>query len=303
VQILLFTDGQDTSLSDTVASAASARKHYDAMISGISEMGVASSFVYVAAYSASHDPEQCQYMSNKYQYIDRVETLQSKLAMLMGEMTSGSGMCSIRIRLPKNYQLAEPIPEKLPLDGTHLDYYLFIKTTGDVDFTIKGSNSFFKISVSAVGAELVEWSGYLVPNQLSPGSFQHHSFVLDRAALQLRCKSREMTGQASLEDILRLRGLLDMVRRDVHETRKAALHLKSFNPSEIPSILNKVSTLPLITDLISFQSSRPSFGPATEFKRKILISKISLVDTLADRLSHLVGEFQARIQYTLPLIC
>ena len=44
-------------------------------------------------------------MSDKYQYIDRPETLNAKLSKLMGEMTSGEGLCSLKISLPKNYSL------------------------------------------------------------------------------------------------------------------------------------------------------------------------------------------------------
>lgn len=238
LQILLFTDGCDTSLKTTAESAASARSHFDAMQVQIKNLNIGSSFVYVAAYSPDHDAKQCQYMSDKYQYIDRPDTLSTKLAALIGEMTSGTGMCSLQVKLPKNFELAEPIPLKLPIDGSSLVHHIFVKTT-NTDF-IPGPGTKFSLEVSAVGSELQEMEGFLVPEKLTPGSFQHHSFVLDRAAFQLRCKSREMTGKATSQDIANLRVLLDVVRRDVHESRKAAMAIKTLPAEEAKDLLNKV---------------------------------------------------------------
>eukprot|EP01127_Copromyxa_protea_P011408 TRINITY_DN2866_c0_g1_i3.p1 TRINITY_DN2866_c0_g1~~TRINITY_DN2866_c0_g1_i3.p1 ORF type:complete len:849 (+),score=133.99 TRINITY_DN2866_c0_g1_i3:551-3097(+) len=278
LQVLLFTDGQDTSLPEKAVSAASARSHFDAMKSSISQMGFDSSFFYVAAYSQDHDPEQCQYMSDKYQYIDLPDTLQLKLARLMGEMTSGSGSAVMNVKLPPGYSLAEPIPQKLPLDGNSLSYHVFVKSSETPRGPTHGLPSKFRIDVSAVGSELQEAEGILTPVVLSPGSFEHHSFVLDRAAFQLRCKSREMDGKAKKEDIQSLRALLDLDRRDIYETRKAAVSLPYISIQEARDCLTK--------------ENRPESGITREFKRKELRAKIAIIETLADRLVHVVGEFE-----------
>lgn len=86
LQVLLFTDGCDTSMgirnccspfsqkATNEASTASARSHFDAMKARVEQLGIQSFFVYVAAYSSDHDPAQCQYMSDKFVYVSQFLT-------------------------------------------------------------------------------------------------------------------------------------------------------------------------------------------------------------------------------------
>lgn len=148
----------------------------------------------------------------------------------------GSGTCTLKIKHSKYFALAEPIPDKLPITGSSLEHHLFVKVAEPTAAQIQAptKSNFFQVEVSAVGSELEETTGNFVPVILYPNTFLHHTFILDRAAFQLRCKSRELTGnlpplillqqsgKATAEDIGQLRALLDLVRRDVHETRRAA---------------------------------------------------------------------------------
>lgn len=85
---------QANSTIDAEASAKSARMHFDKMQMDLQATGC-DIFYYVAAYSADHDPVQCQYFSNKYRYIDRAATLAQHLSDLVGEMASGVGFVKL----------------------------------------------------------------------------------------------------------------------------------------------------------------------------------------------------------------
>ncbi|KAH3743427.1 hypothetical protein Pelo_15188 [Pelomyxa schiedti] len=278
VRVLLFTDGHDTSIwkngtLDAAASTASARKHYDAMIDSMRSVGV-DVFVYVAAYSPDHDPEQCQAMSHKYCYIDRTETLKARLATLMGEMLEGTGVCSLRVLLPPAYSLLEPIPAKLPLNGPELLYYVFL--SGPKMPTTPPPT--LRIELSTAGAELQETMVQMVPTPLLPASFRHHNFVLDYAACRLRQKSRSISGHASAADIQSLRELLDTVRKDVAPTRVATV-----SPYRGASCEDFILLLRQVQQTCSAQLI---------LSRAQLISGLDIIDILADRLSHVVNDYE-----------
>eukprot|EP00005_Dracoamoeba_jomungandri_P004295 CAMPEP_0174258760 /NCGR_PEP_ID=MMETSP0439-20130205/7696_1 /TAXON_ID=0 /ORGANISM="Stereomyxa ramosa, Strain Chinc5" /LENGTH=1072 /DNA_ID=CAMNT_0015342387 /DNA_START=177 /DNA_END=3391 /DNA_ORIENTATION=- len=280
IKILLFTDGRDTSIwtgasCDKKASEESARKHYDQMRSFLSKVGCAVC-MYVAAYTQHHNPEQCQYFSDHYCYIDRAVTLEERLSSLMGEILTGTGFCTLSFGLPKGVSLAEPLPDQLPIDHGQLDYYVWLKVREGVDVT----GSRLELKGEIVGNEPLKYSGSFNLHAVSPNTYLYYMFVCDKAAYTLRQLSRGIPDNPTSKHITNLRSELDVVRSSLFEARQVAC--APFHGVGINSIDQQLEFL---------QKGKSVHLGAGGFRKKIQL-QLQHIDTLADRLSHVVWNFE-----------
>lgn len=116
-------------------------------------------------------------------------------------------------------------------------------------------------------------------------------YVLDRAAFWLRKLSREIIADSNntsnrAQQMQVLRSTLDLVRRETHDSRTLALK----TPSTGPTLTD--------ADRVEFMRAGTAARAALRDKAEIarahraLVARLDLVDTLANRLSHVVGEYE-----------
>mmetsp|Transcript_145095 Transcript_145095/g.404247 ORF Transcript_145095/g.404247 Transcript_145095/m.404247 type:complete len:1306 (-) Transcript_145095:182-4099(-) len=225
---LVFTDGEDTSvkgrtgeygvrLVDKEASAAAARRAGDSFREALSGTGC-STYVCMAAFGSGHDPDQCQYLSDRYYFINRGEVLAEVLAGGLGALLSSAGQCSLRLKLPPGVALEEMLPESLPLDaGGCLNHHVWLR----VD---EGSDGPLDVAVEVAGAVALHGSASLGTAGLAAeGSFEQHLFLIDLVALQLRRVAREICGKRpSAEELTGLRARLTDAKDRLQPTKDAA---------------------------------------------------------------------------------
>lgn len=258
IATFLFTDGQDTSLPPhglpSEASARAAREAGDFFREVVRQLGCAA-FTCIAAFGDQHSPEMCQYLSDRYTYINRREVLSEWLACGLDEMLGSSGQCVLRVSPPPNCVLAEPVPGSLPLSKAgELEHIIWLRLTGD-------RSGILDVNVDISGAVPVSTEVDLsIASTFEVDSFEEHLFKLDGATLQLRILAQDLCGKRpSLSEIDLIRARLVDVRTKVEQTKEAA--------------------------------SRPDGALRG---RAALRARASEVDTLRDRLSYAVGHFDAR---------
>jgi hypothetical protein len=83
-----------------------------------------------------------------------------------------------------------------------------------------------------------------------------------------------------------LRSTLDLVRRETHESRTLALKIPSTGPT--------LSDTERVEFLRAGTTARAALNDKAEIARahRALVARLDLVDTLANRLSHVVGEYE-----------
>jgi len=260
VATLLFTDGQDTSLpprgAPSAASANAARAAGDRFRQAVKNMGCAS-YISIAAFGEDHSPELCQCLSDRYTYINRQEVLSDWLASGLDEMLASAGQCSVSISTPAGITIEEVLPPTLPLNANgSLTHHVMMRLQGPSKGTIN-------VDVCTVGGlpthACISCEEAL---QIKSGSFEHHMFNLNKAALELRKLAQELSGkQPSTSEIDRMRARLVSVRQQVGFTKDAAWSAKG-------SLRGKAA----------------------------LRLHANEVDSLRDRLSYAIGHFDVRDQ-------
>ena len=262
IAALLFTDGQDTSLPPqgcpSEASASAARAAGDAFRRGIRGLGCAS-YTSVAAFGEQHSPDMCQYLSDRYTYINRPGVLSDWLAMGLDEMLGSAGQCALRVVPPPGAALEEPPPGSLPLNVSgDLRHHVWLRLHGAPSGTVE-------VEVAITGALPVRAEiDMKAAHTVATDSFEDHMFQLDKAALQMRVLAGELTRQRpSLQDLDRIRNRLVEVFAKVTRTKEAA--------SDINGALRGRTALRL---------------------------RAQEVHAMRDRLSYAVGHFDARDQDT-----
>ncbi|CAK0817472.1 unnamed protein product [Prorocentrum cordatum] len=228
---LVFTDGEDTSvkgargrhgvrLVDQVASRAAARAAGDAFREALRGTGCATHLC-VAAFGEDHDPGQCQYLSDRYFYINRGEALADVLAGGLGALLSSAGQCGLRLQLPPGVALEEPIPASLPLDSQgRLDHHVWLRVEADaID-----AEERLSVDVDVAGAPVLRGSAAVrQAADVDADSFEGHAFVLDLVALQLRQIARGLCGRRpGACELGKLRERLTEAKGRVQPTRAAA---------------------------------------------------------------------------------
>eukprot|EP00746_Dinoflagellata_sp_MGD_P163177 gnl/MRDRNA2_/MRDRNA2_91080_c0_seq1.p1 gnl/MRDRNA2_/MRDRNA2_91080_c0~~gnl/MRDRNA2_/MRDRNA2_91080_c0_seq1.p1 ORF type:complete len:1351 (-),score=292.33 gnl/MRDRNA2_/MRDRNA2_91080_c0_seq1:286-4338(-) len=231
VATLIFTDGEDTSvkgragrygvrLVDKQASTRAARAAGDAFREALKSTGC-STYTCVAAFGADHDPQQCQYLSDRYYYINRGEVLSEVLSGGLGALLNSAGQCKIEVALPPCFTLVEPLPDSVSLDGNgRLSHHIWLRTSsactdGIVNVTIRGA---------AVGSSSLHGSMTVDSlHYVRDGSFEEHLFLIDYTALQLRQVAQELCGQRpSNEELASLRARLVNAKDQLNHTAEVS---------------------------------------------------------------------------------
>jgi len=223
---LMFTDGEDTSvkgargqygvrLVDKEASSAAARAAGDTFRQAL-QSTTCSTYVCIAAFGADHDPDQCQYLSDRYYYINRGEALADALVGGIGSMINSAGSCSLALRLPKGVSLCEALPTTLPLEAQgYLDHHVWLT----VD---EGAKATVEVEVSAAGETALQGAASTCGlKTAAAGSFEAHLFLLDFVAFQLRQVARELAGRRPAgEELAGLRARLTSARDRLQPTKR-----------------------------------------------------------------------------------
>mmetsp|Transcript_80865 Transcript_80865/g.143201 ORF Transcript_80865/g.143201 Transcript_80865/m.143201 type:complete len:1486 (+) Transcript_80865:71-4528(+) len=205
---------------DKEASLTAARKAGDAFRKNLVHTGCAN-YLCVAAFGADHNPEQCQYISDRYYYINRGEVLADVLAGSLGALLNSAGQCSLCLRLPSRITLDEPLLESLPLDSSgHLDHHIWLRTEGDLK-TVGGEMA---VDVEVASTPVLQGKGRVACAGLAASdSFEGHLFLIDLVALQLRRIARELCGKRpSPEELNALRRRLTDAKERLKPTKDAA---------------------------------------------------------------------------------
>eukprot|EP00405_Crypthecodinium_cohnii_P008665 CAMPEP_0206427416 /NCGR_PEP_ID=MMETSP0324_2-20121206/5023_1 /ASSEMBLY_ACC=CAM_ASM_000836 /TAXON_ID=2866 /ORGANISM="Crypthecodinium cohnii, Strain Seligo" /LENGTH=1420 /DNA_ID=CAMNT_0053892683 /DNA_START=234 /DNA_END=4496 /DNA_ORIENTATION=+ len=237
IATLLFTDGEDTSvkshnrrhdvqLVDREASKMAARTSGDVFRKRLQDTGC-TSYVCIAAFGSDHDPDQCQYLSDRYCYINRGEVLADALAGGLGALLSSAGQCKVGVKLPTGISLEEPLPETLPLDSAGcLDHHIWLRL--DKKHTASG---WLDVSVSVGGAVVLKGSLDVASSIdiVAPSSFESQLFLIDLVALRLRRVARLLTGRGRVapEELADLRERLTNAKDHLQPTRDAAFSVSS----------------------------------------------------------------------------
>jgi len=205
-------------LVDKAASLAAARDAGNSFRSALRKTGCAS-FVCVTAFGADHNPEQCQYLSDRYYYINRGEVLAEVLAGSLGALLSSAGQCALRMRLASGVTLEEPLPESLPLDATgRLDHHVWLRIPGECQLGDQ-----IAVEVDVAGATALQGAvdvGAVVASDSD--SFEDRLFLIDHTALQLRRVARELCGRRPAPDeLVALRARLTDAKDRLQPTRDA----------------------------------------------------------------------------------
>jgi len=232
IATLLFTDGEDTSIKaranrdglrlvDKEASQAEARRAGDSFRESMRCTGC-NTYLCFAAFGADHDPDQCQYLSDRYFYINRSEVLAEVLAGGLGALLTSAGQCTLRLQLPKGLALAEPLPEALPLDAHgRLDHHVWLHAEpGELASTY----AVLRVDVEVAGrVALHEDVCAALPKLLEPDSFEGHLFLVDLVALQLRRVAQELCGaRPAADELTKLRKRLTDAKERLQPTKDAA---------------------------------------------------------------------------------
>jgi hypothetical protein len=227
IATLVFTDGEDTSvkgragqygvrLVDKEASSRAARNAGDAFRKALQQTGC-STYVCIAAFGADHDPDQCQYLSDRYYFINRGEVLSEVLAGGLGSLLTSAGQCRLCIELPVGVTLAEAVPETIPLDASgRLEHHIWLHSEaqdGVLNIGVEAADVMVLKGSVMIGSECVA----------SHGSFDHHLFLVDFIGFQLRVIARELCGRhPSADELTRLRERLTAAKDILQPTRELA---------------------------------------------------------------------------------
>jgi hypothetical protein len=144
----------------------------------------------------------------------------------------------------------------------------------------------------SAGLEPLIYEGTLTAEVVQPNTVNHHLYMLDRAAYRLRKLSNEIvnTAQSSQvvdqnkrkDQIQELRTTLDLVRREVLETRQLAMQTSNTGATTHEQRLQFMR---------SGKASRKSLSDRHKLDHQDIVARLELVDALANRLSHVVWEY------------
>jgi len=197
VTTLVFTDGEDTSVpphgSKSAAATAKARAAGDCFRFFLQGTGCAA-FTCIAAFGQQHNPEQCQYLSDRYFYINRKEVLSEWLSGGLDELLQSAGHCSLRLHLPKGITLAEPIPSSIGLDAHGcLDYEVWLQVDA---LTVDGEQGTITVDIEDTGCVALRGSVVLDSAVVADSdTLEGRLFILDSGEMQLRQIARELRGR------------------------------------------------------------------------------------------------------------
>jgi hypothetical protein len=227
IATLVFTDGEDTSvkgragdygvrLVDKERSSTAARAAGDVFRKALQKTGC-STYVCIAAFGADHDPDQCQYLSDRYYFINRGEVLSEVLAGGLGTLLNSAGQCRLRLELPDGVSLAESVPETLPLDASgKIEHHIWLNSTaeaGAMHIGVEAADVTILKGTIMMGGECVA----------TGGSFEEHLFLVDFIGLQLRRIARELCGRRpSADELTRLRARLTEAKDRLQPTKEQA---------------------------------------------------------------------------------
>jgi len=229
IATLVFTDGEDTSvkthsrrhgvdLVDREASLLSARGAGDAFRQALRSTGC-TTYLCIAAFGADHDPDQCQYLSDRYFYINRGEALSEILSGGLGALLTSAGQCSVRFQLPNGVTLEEKMPDTLPLDSEGcLDHHVWLRVPG-------GSQGCVSVDVAVGGVEMLHGSAQADSiERATTEGFDGHLFLIDMVALRLRRVARQLCGRGKIpeEELNPLRDRLTDAKDHLQPTKEAA---------------------------------------------------------------------------------
>lgn len=194
---LVFTDGEDTSVpphgSKSAAATAKARAAGDSFRNFLLGTGCAA-YTCIAAFGQQHNPEQCQYLSDRYFYINRKEVLSEWLSGGLDELLQSAGHCSLRLHLPKGISLAEPIPSSIGLDAHgRLDYEVWLQADEISENAGRGT-----ITADIEDSGCVALRGSAVLDSavvVGTDTLEGRLFILDSGEMQLRQIARELRGR------------------------------------------------------------------------------------------------------------
>jgi len=261
---LLFTDGQDTSQpprgAPSAASAAAARTAGDKFKVALKDMGCAA-YTLIAAFGEAHSPELCQYLSDRYVYINRAEVLSDWLAGGLNEMLSSGGQCVLGIFADRGLAAAESEQVTLPMnpDGS-VHHHFWIRASADCPDSATVAVDVNVASLPPMRSEIPLRDCV----SLAATSFEHNFFILDRAALQLRQLAQMLSGRRPTEaEIDQIRSTLVDVKGRVAKIREDACSVHGLSRG-----------------------------------RAALRLRAQEVESLRDRLSYAVGHFDVRDQDT-----
>lgn len=204
IATLLFTDGADTSIpplgTPSKAADAKARTAGDSFRNFLSASGCPH-YTCIAAFAEHHNPSQCEYLSDRYCYINRREVLSEWLAGGIGELLGTGGHCSLSIDLPRGITLVETMPNALPLDAECcLDYHVWLHVNDGCNET-----GLAIVEISALGALPLEGvADFSATQTVAAGAFEEHLYNLDFAAFQLRSLASKLRGQRPSEEEMKL---------------------------------------------------------------------------------------------------
>jgi len=194
---LVFTDGEDTSVPPlgckSAAATAKARAAGDSFRKFLLDTGCAA-YTCIAAFGQQHNPEQCQYLSDRYFYINRKEVLSEWLSGGLDELLQSAGHCSLRLHLPQGITLAEPIPSSIGLDADgRLDYEVWLQADAT---TVDAERSAITVDVEDTGCVALRGSAVLdAAVAIDKDTLEGRLFILDSGEMQLRQIARELRGR------------------------------------------------------------------------------------------------------------
>lgn len=233
ITTLLLTDGEDTSAPPlgcrSAAATAKARAAGDAFRSFLSDLGCPS-YTCIAAFGENHNPEQCQYLGDRYYYINREEVLADWLTGSMDDLLRSSQFCSLKVELPPGLSLAEPLPNRIGL-GTEgsIDHDIWVNDVGAGGEETSPEACISVSVLDSLGVVSMQGSALLSSAKIiQMNGAQGHLFLLDTGELQLRQIALELRGhKPTPTEMALLRERLAGVKALVDPVQAATADVKS----------------------------------------------------------------------------
>jgi hypothetical protein len=189
----------------------------------------------------------CQYLSDRYYFINRGEVLSEVLAGGLGSLLNSAGQCSLRVSMPTGATLEEPVPEILPLDSHgRLEYHIWLRVptgcSGALAVDVEVANTSVLGGLAHIGSETIP----------ELDTFEHHVFQIDLVALTLRRIAWELCGRRpSGDELTRLRERLTEAKERLQLTRDAA-GVASGQLRGRAALRERVSEIEMLRDRLSY---------------------------------------------------
>mmetsp|Transcript_55153 Transcript_55153/g.165219 ORF Transcript_55153/g.165219 Transcript_55153/m.165219 type:complete len:1231 (+) Transcript_55153:127-3819(+) len=260
VTTLIFTDGADTSVAPfghvSAAAATKARKAGDSFRAFLKTLGC-SAYTCVAAFGEGHDPEQCQYLSDRYYYINRREVLSDWLMGGLADLLGSSGSCSLSVQLPPRLALLEELPDTIQLDSLgKFEYEIWLQDKAEG--SMASNEEEITVLVEANGAVAASGVALMSSSDVACTELQGWLLILDAGEMQLRQIALELRGR-----------------------RPSATELSLLRER----LVGVQSLLQPVMDKASDPNARVS-------GRALLLSRVEELETRRNRLSYTLGHFE-----------